>query len=400
MKPEKRRVRGNRRSSSKRGTPGTSRQEAERAVARLVLDVRRQAKGLAAADPLAAELIASGMLSLLHTDWPDDREALEALGAELLAGLERSADADTMVLFLAIQAIADGPMREWAGAAVARLRARTIPEPIWSRTLGRPAFIDGWISTDELEDQSNLALTFAHDRRPGETIVALLDANFGGLVRQAFVAANPDKVRREWAQLSGLPARPIEAQEAADRLANGIQQFDGYLDPPVDEEAKRLMPLLRARLRLLPPARPIEPRYLTQKARARLVTEFVASPEAATLGKIGRSRAANLASWFIDYACDYGAGDPVRWSPIAVEILLADWLPRKASLLPEEVARLPHVLRAFIRFAARAKGLQEAVFAEIPTLSTALPATSRPPWRMRTAAARQSRSRGRCSGTG
>jgi hypothetical protein len=67
---------------------------------------------------------------------------------------------------------------------------------------------------------------------------------------------------------------------------------------------------------------------------------------------------------FVDFACDYGAGDPLRWSPIAVEILLADWLPRKSILEPAEIAILPDILRRFVRFSARRKHLADELIAE------------------------------------
>ncbi|MEI8334947.1 MAG: hypothetical protein WCH74_14015, partial [Chloroflexota bacterium] len=73
---------------------------------------------------------------------------------------------------------------------------------------------------------------------------------------------------------------------------------------------------------------------------------------------------ADLARLFVDFAGDYGAWDPLRWSPIAIEILLADWLPRKAILGPGEIEVLPEVLRRFVRFSARRKGLSGEVIAE------------------------------------
>lgn len=99
-------------------------------------------------------------------------------------------------------------------------------------------------------------------------------------------------------------------------------------------------------------------------SRESLVAEFAVSPEANGLEPIDGGPATDLARWFIDFACDYGAGDPLRWSPIAVEIILGDWLPRKAILDPGEIAVLPDVLRRFVRFSARRKGLAQEVAAE------------------------------------
>ena len=103
-----------------------------------------------------------------------------------------------------------------------------------------------------------------------------------------------------------------------------------YLDPPVGEDVDELMPLLRSRLRVLPTPRPIEQRDVPDEEREELVAAFAPSPEAGELEPAGDGPSTDMARWFVDFACDYGAGDPLRWSPIAVEILLGDWLPRKA----------------------------------------------------------------------
>lgn len=51
-------------------------------------------------------------------------------------------------------------------------------------------------------------------------------------------------------------------------------------------------------------------------------------------------------------ANDYGPGDPLRWSDVRIEMLLADWLPRKVIAATEglALALAPALLRAFVRF--------------------------------------------------
>ena len=51
--------------------------------------------------------------------------------------------------------------------------------------------------------------------------------------------------------------------------------------------------------------------------------------------------------WF---GCDYGPGDPMRWSPVAVGILLDDWIPRKLVADARYLSKAPTLLRAFVRF--------------------------------------------------
>ena len=65
--------------------------------------------------------------------------------------------------------------------------------------------------------------------------------------------------------------------------------------------------------------------------------------------------------WF---GADYGPGDPLRWSPVSVEIVLVDWFPRKVVDDVERLARLPDVLRAFIRYCHAERGIREALTTE------------------------------------
>jgi hypothetical protein len=59
--------------------------------------------------------------------------------------------------------------------------------------------------------------------------------------------------------------------------------------------------------------------------------------------------------WF---GTDYGPGDPLRWSPVAVEILMIDWIPRKIIAPAELLAKAPDLLRAFIRFGHAERGIR------------------------------------------
>jgi hypothetical protein len=59
-----------------------------------------------------------------------------------------------------------------------KLRTAATPEPAWSRPIGRPTLVHAWISTDELDDQSNVLAAFAYDRRPPHAL-NLLDQLLG-----------------------------------------------------------------------------------------------------------------------------------------------------------------------------------------------------------------------------
>jgi hypothetical protein len=97
-----------------------------------------------------------------------------------------------------------------------------------------------------------------------------------------------------------------------------------------------------------------------------LAAEFLASDEAEDLSD--RGAASHCADRIIDYGCDRDFGRPLRMSPTKVETFLLSWLPRKVMLSFSEQDAMPHVLAAWVRWAGRRRGLDDAVVAE--TLET------------------------------
>jgi len=95
------------------------------------------------------------------------------------------------------------------------------------------------------------------------------------------------------------------------------------------------------------------------EARAALVEEFLASPHAPAVGE-----ARSIVYRCLEARCDYSDGDPLRWSPIVVELFMLDYLPPKALLKAAEVDALPEVLTAWVRFALSKHGLAERLVVE------------------------------------
>ena len=90
-----------------------------------------------------------------------------------------------------------------------------------------------------------------------------------------------------------------------------------------------------------------------------LARRFRASPFAA-----GVDDPDDLLSSLLWFGTDYGPGDPMRWSPTAVEILLLDWIPRKIVADVEHLTRAPDLLRAFIRFCHHERGIRPGLTEE------------------------------------
>jgi hypothetical protein len=162
-------------------------------------------------------------------------------------------------------------------------------------------------------------------------------------VHQAHISNDPDDVRRAFVESGELALRPVDAQEVADRLAQGLLVCDMSVDPPCDEDMPPLVPLLRARLRALPPAAEMDQPSFADLQRQAILDEFAQSKEA------GRSkRAIDLADLFASCRLERLDADPLRWSPIAVELCLLDWLPRKVTLDDADLRALPDALKSWV----------------------------------------------------
>lgn len=118
-------------------------------------------------------------------------------------------------------------------------------------------------------------------------------------------------------------------------------------------------PLVEWMVRMLPTgAVAPEPKEWSPEETAAVVGEFFGSPLGAPLdGEDERSLLESVV-WF---STGYVTGDPWRWSPVTVEMLLADWFPRKVLAEPAYLARLPHLLRVYVRYCHdRKRGSQRA----------------------------------------
>ena len=85
---------------------------------------------------------------------------------------------------------------------------------------------------------------------------------------------------------------------------------------------------------------------LPDELRVALIDDFVASS-----GLVDDDVTRSLADLFVDYGDGYLTPRPLGWSPGAVTLFLADWLPRKVALDAEQRAALPEALRRWLRFA-------------------------------------------------
>jgi Domain of unknown function (DUF6398) len=190
--------------------------------------------------------------------------------------------------------------------------------------------------------------------------VVYIDHNMGTLVKDAFVVPEPidelvaimrsktDDPDTAWNDINPADAR-VRVDEA---IALGAMTF-----PPFETETWPVCRPIVEWINGLLPARGTgyERPEWDDDARLDLTQRFFASPFADGLEHTDYRDLFDSVLWF---ACDYGPGDPLRWSPVAVEIILADWIPRKIVADAALLSLAPRVLRAFVRFCHDERGVR------------------------------------------
>ena len=237
--------------------------------------------------------------------------------------------------------------------ARARLALATRPHPLpdWLARLGEASVYRAVESTHVLGDGDNVLLGA---RLPGHELTAVIyiDHNLGTVVKDAFPAPGPiSEVAgrlREAADDPDVSLRDIGLADARSRVAEAIE-VGAITFPPFETETwPASRPLTEWLLRLLPEGGTgyVRPAW-SEAAKKKLTNRFFGSEFGKPLDDADHR---DLLDQFLWFGTDYGPGDPLRWSPVAVEILLADWIPRKIVASPGYLSKAPVLLRAFIRF--------------------------------------------------
>ncbi len=321
----------------------------------------RQARGLHAdPNPVQAETFASSVVSTFPRRLVDIEDPEGFFGKRLVDHLVARRSDDGLALLHALAAIATSDaLARLARAGAIRLKVAGRTDPPWAAIVGRSRFVEAWRPVDPYQEQDLVVATWEYEDGRRHALVTLVDQNWDGLARQAHIAGDPDDVRRAFLESGEMALEPLSAQAVADRLAQGLRMFDLFIDPPCDEDMPPLVPLLRARLRALPSPMEKGPREWTHEQLDMILDDFAASKEA------GRSKKpVELASLFVDCRLERLDADPFRWSPIAVELCLLDWLPRKATLDAADTRAVPDALKRWIRYSGRRKGLPRPAIEE------------------------------------
>ena len=317
-------------------------------------------------DPLPLLGLASALLAALDppsrnpfgppSDGPSREEFVESFLAVSLP--------ETSALLAAVAALSgDEVLQRRVSREIAD---RGHPLPGWLAGLPRAIPVSEAVEvTHVLGDGDNVIVA---SRLPGGhvlTAVVYVDHNLGTLVKDAFVVSDPlgDVVERVRAAAAGDPdtvARPLAPADARVRISEAIELGAMSFPPCETDTWPACRPLVEWMNALLPDGgtgyrRP----EWDGEAVTGIARRFHASPFAADVADPD-----DLLSSLLWFGTDYGPGDPLRWSPVAVEILLLDWIPRKIVADADQLSAAPDLLRAFVRFCHHERGIRTALTAQ------------------------------------
>jgi hypothetical protein len=371
------------------GIPSAEDAQREAVIARLFDGVLRSARSqlLRAESPLAAEVWGSGLMAVWEglpagstgTDLFPSAGG-DAAGTFAEALIRRAAGLGTpegMAVLAALAAVAPNRIATRARTAAAGLERSGVSAPAWAGVAGTSVPTEAWIGSDVYGDQEIVIVGFAYPGLPddpGHSICVLVDHTERGVAKDAYPAAPLPQTLARWreAEGDGIGLRPVTLSEVAARLADALvaTDFGGLHQPPPGQQASRdgrtlaeMRALLASRLNTMPPAANVGLEELDGEGRDWLVAEFLGAPEAA--GLLSEPAAVIVCHSLIAYRCDYGDGDPLRWSPTLAGLCLLDHFPVKVSLDAPDVALVPDVLAAWVAFAARRRNLPEPALARI-----------------------------------
>jgi hypothetical protein len=319
---------------------------------------------LAVRSPLDAELMVSDMIGAWWGRRVRGGDVEQVLGEGLVDFAAKAGTPASLTLLVCLAYL--GTARQGAkaeGAALAMMESG-VARPGWADKVGAVKPTGCYVSRDAYGDQDTVICTFAYrwndSSAPSDrhALVMVVDYNMNGMARDAWVSSHVDKLleqaRAEAAGNAMLLFEEIQPEQARALLESAMKATrEPKTPPPVSDSYSAYHAFARARLKALPPGRkrpaPLHIEAPYSRERRALAAEHLSDPSAAS----------RCADHIIDYGCERDFNRPLRVSPTKCETFLLDWLPRKVMLSEAEQEAMPHVLSAWVRFAARRTGLPE-----------------------------------------
>lgn len=326
-------------------------------------------------EPLSLMLLVSSMVEAC-----DPRSSMFAPGAEIpsiehlvASFLEPRYAETTAVLTLLREFIEDA---ELVAAIDAELAGRPHPLPRWLSRLDEA--VPGehpWKLAHELGDSTEYLFQIDFAGARVLTTFVHVDHIAGSAVTTAMFAPVSADDALEVIR-PGLPPslRHIGAvpEDLRVAVAAGLELGRMLYPPPEGESWPMGRPLLEWMLRRIPEGGQTEEPYRwTDRDKNTIAENFFASEFGRDLDDPGHR---DLLDILLVFGCDFGLGDPYRWSSARIKMLLLEQVPHQVVGADDDLVRLPELLRAFVRWAHSGGGIDPSLTEEsLATISQCEP---------------------------
>ncbi len=322
---------------------------------------------LRSGEPLDLLAVVSGFLEVTdpRSRDPFARDEQRTSLAELVESFVGTPYAETTAALTATRAmVAD----EVLAARIGReLATRRHPMPDWLSGLDQARVEpDVWFLTHVLGDGDDYLIGVTLPSGHALSALVYVDHNLGSVVKDAFVVPGPlEDLALKVGTTIDDPDQSLTRTDAASARAVMEAAIDhgSRLYPPLESDSWPMCrPLVEWMLRMLPSGGVASgPREWSDEEMAAVAAEFFASPFGIAFDREDERSLLDSLLWF---ATTYATGDPLRWSPVTVEMLLADRFPRKIIAEPSYLAKLPDLLRAYIRYCHDRNGIRADLTSE------------------------------------
>ncbi|MHB1164654.1 MAG: hypothetical protein ACYC90_03030 [Candidatus Nanopelagicales bacterium] len=334
-------------------------------VEALLVEVLRRA--LRDPEPISLLMAVSGLLTVIDERGADplDRTPVPATLETLIESFIGIDVAETTAALTVLAALVpDDQLAQRIGQV---LGGRRQPMPAWLRGL-REARTEpeAWFLTHVLGDGDDYLIGVALPTGEALSALVYVDHNLGGVVKDAFVAPVSlgemvDQVRSTLDSVDQTFVR-VDAADSRAVIEEAIAHSAMLYPQPESDDWPMCRPLVEWMTRMLPGGgaapqwREWSEAELDAVARGFFASQFARG--------IDGPDDADILGTLLWFGSGYCGSDPLRWSPVNVEILLVDWLPRKVVADVDYLARVPAVLRAFIRHCHALRGISRALTEE------------------------------------
>ena len=308
-------------------------------------------------DPLDAEVFASSFQQVFRAHGSPRRSLAttdEVLREALRVG-------GLVGLFVAKAIGVFGPL-EARGRAVSvydKVAAKT-PPPRWLAEMGNVTVGEAVMLRDQFGDGFGVYLEY-DDQSGARSVGVYIDANMGAIAKDVIDGPPLSLVREMVLAEPQIEVVAIDRAEARARVEAAFFALDLLDDYELSEDLDDLRALAEQRFALLPSGGsvPDETKELSDEERDALIESFLSRRHFFGLPEEARE----IAETICEFADD-GDGNPLRWSPVVVEIFLIHWLPNEVTADYDFFKTVPVVLPAWIRFAGEQRGLDADLIEE------------------------------------